>query len=106
MLSGKVDLVRQDELGNSKPFLSSGPGGVIGEMAQLSGRPVMVDGYAHGAVDALAIPPDRLRALLIAEAELGERIMDALILRRVGMIEKRHRRPGDRRRAETATCCA
>ncbi len=89
VLSGKVDLVRQDELGNSKPFLSSGPGGVIGEMAQLSGRPVMVDGFAKGAVDALAIPPDRLRALLIAEAELGERIMDALILRRIGMIEKR-----------------
>jgi thioredoxin reductase (NADPH) len=88
VLSGKVDLVRQDELGNSKPFLSFGPGGVIGEMAQLSGRPVMVDAYAQGPVDTLVIPPDRLRALLIAEAELGERIMDALILRRVGMIEK------------------
>ena len=88
VLSGKVDLVRQDELGNSKSFLSFGPGGVIGEMAQLSGRPVMVDGYAHGPVEVLDIPPDRLRALLIAEAELGERIMDALILRRVGMIEK------------------
>jgi thioredoxin reductase (NADPH) len=47
-----------------------------------------VDGYAQGPVDVLAIPPDRLRALLIAEAELGERVMDALILRRVGMIEK------------------
>ncbi|MGB7097802.1 MAG: NAD(P)/FAD-dependent oxidoreductase, partial [Xanthobacteraceae bacterium] len=33
------------------------------------------------------IPPDRLRALLIAEAELGERIMRALILRRMGLIE-------------------
>ena len=35
----------------------------------------------------MAIPPERLRALLIAEAELGERIMRALILRRVGLIE-------------------
>ncbi|MEO6687791.1 MAG: FAD-dependent oxidoreductase, partial [Dokdonella sp.] len=33
------------------------------------------------------IPPEALRALLIAEAELGERIMRALILRRVGLIE-------------------
>jgi thioredoxin reductase (NADPH) len=88
VLSGKVDLVRQDELGHSKSFLSFGPGGVIGEMAQLSGRPVLVDGHAQSEVEVLAIPPDRLRALLIAEAELGERIMDALILRRVGMIEK------------------
>ncbi|MBV9970810.1 MAG: cyclic nucleotide-binding domain-containing protein [Xanthobacteraceae bacterium] len=88
VLSGKVDLVRQDELGNSKSFLSFGAGGVIGEMAQLSGRPALVDAYAEGPVEVLSIPPDRLRALLIAEAELGERIMDALILRRVGMIEK------------------
>jgi thioredoxin reductase (NADPH) len=88
VLSGKVDLVRQDEMGERKRYLSFGPGGVIGEMAQLAGRPVLVDGYATGAVDVLAIPPDRLRALLIAEAELGERVMDALILRRVGMIEK------------------
>ena len=36
----------------------------------------------------LIIPPDRLRALLIAEAELGERIMRALILRRMGLLER------------------
>src|SRR5262249_30759164 len=41
----------------------------------------------QGPVDALVIPPDQLRALLIAEAELGERIMRALILRRVGLLE-------------------
>jgi thioredoxin reductase (NADPH) len=39
-------------------------------------------------VEALIIPSDRLRALLVAEAELGERIMRALILRRVGLLEK------------------
>ena len=33
------------------------------------------------------IAPEDLRALLVAEAELGERIMRALILRRVGLIE-------------------
>src|SRR5262245_32873707 len=38
-------------------------------------------------VRALIISPERLRALLIAEAEIGERIMRALILRRVGLIE-------------------
>ena len=59
----------------------------MGELAQLSGRPFLVDAQALTDVDAVAIPPDRLRALLIAEAELGERIMRALILRRVGLIE-------------------
>jgi thioredoxin reductase (NADPH) len=46
-----------------------------------------VDAYAQQPVEALRIPPDRLRALLVAEAELGERIMRALILRRVGLLE-------------------
>jgi thioredoxin reductase (NADPH) len=35
----------------------------------------------------LVVSPDRLRALLVAEASLGERIMRALILRRVSIIE-------------------
>ncbi len=59
----------------------------MGELAQLAGRPALVDAHARGPVEALIIPPDQLRALLIAEAELGERIMRALILRRMGLIE-------------------
>src|SRR5437660_94582 len=63
------------------------PGSFSGELTQLSGRPALVDAYAEGPVDALVIPPEKLRALLVAEAELGERIMRALILRRVGLLE-------------------
>ena len=59
----------------------------MGELAQLSGRPVLVDSKALTDVEGVAIAPDRLRALLIAEAELGERIMRSLILRRMGLIE-------------------
>ena len=47
----------------------------------------MVDAHAKDKVEALVIAPQKLRSLLIAEAELGERIMRALILRRVGLIE-------------------
>ena len=36
----------------------------------------------------MLIPPEKLRAVLIAEAELGERIMRALILRRVGLLQE------------------
>ena len=64
-----------------------GPGHFLGELAQLAGRPALADATALEPVQALIIPPDRLRALLIAEAELGERIMRALILRRVGLLE-------------------
>jgi thioredoxin reductase (NADPH) len=38
--------------------------------------------------EALIIPPEQLRALLIAEVELGERVMRALILRRVSLLER------------------
>ncbi len=88
ILSGTVDLVRYDDSGQRQRVVSYGPGGVIGEMAQLAGRPVLFDAYAQGPVEALIVPPDKLRALLVAEAELGERIMSALIQRRAGMIEK------------------
>jgi thioredoxin reductase (NADPH) len=88
ILSGSIDLIRDDEKSGRRAFHSPGPGSMIGELAQLAGRPPLVDGYAREQVCALHIPPERLRALLIAEAELGERIMRALILRRVGILEK------------------
>src|SRR6202035_3535278 len=54
---------------------------------QLSGQPAFVDVNAIGDVEALLIPPQNWRALMIEEPELGERIMRALILRRVVLIE-------------------
>jgi thioredoxin reductase (NADPH) len=86
ILSGKVD-VFQVHGGERSLIVTHEPGGFMGELAQLGGRPALVDAIASEPVDALVIPTARLRALLIAEAELGERIMRALILRRVGLIE-------------------
>ena len=77
----------------------------MGELAQLSGRPSLVEADALSAVEAVVIPPERLRALLIAEAELGERIMRALILRRVGLIETGGGGPIIVGREAMATCC-
>jgi thioredoxin reductase (NADPH) len=87
ILAGKVDITQRDQSGHGVPIVTHGPGSFMGELAQLAGRPALVDAYAQGPVEALIIPPDRLRALLVAEAELGERIMRALILRRVGLLE-------------------
>jgi thioredoxin reductase (NADPH) len=87
ILAGRVDITQHDQLGLRTPIVTHGPGAFMGELAQLAGRPALVDAYAQGPVEGLFIPPDRLRALLVAEAELGERIMRALILRRVGLIE-------------------
>jgi thioredoxin reductase (NADPH) len=87
VLAGKIDITQHDESGRRQLIVTHGPGEFMGELAQLAGRPVLVDAYAQGPVEALIIRPDRLRALLVAEAELGERIMRALILRRVGLLE-------------------
>jgi thioredoxin reductase (NADPH) len=87
ILSGEVAITRRDHVGNREPIVTHAPGSFMGELAQLSGRPVLVDAHAEGRVEAIAIPPERLRALLVAEAELGERIMRALILRRVALLE-------------------
>ena len=88
ILSGDVLVTDHDQLGGSREIVTHHPGSFMGELAQLSGRPVLVDAVAQGPVDTLVIPSEKLRALLVAEAELGERIMRALILRRVGLLEK------------------
>jgi thioredoxin reductase (NADPH) len=87
ILSGEVEVTQHDRSGRGAVIVTHGPGAFLGELAQLAGHPSLVDARARGPVQALIISPDRLRALLIAEAELGERIMRALILRRVGLLE-------------------
>ncbi len=106
VLSGHVAITQRDGLGHVTPVIDQGPGQFLAEIGQLSGRVALVDGHAEGDVETLLIPPERLRALLVAEADLGERIMRALILRRVNLIQGRRRRPGadrafefDRRRS-------
>jgi thioredoxin reductase (NADPH) len=69
------------------PVVEQGPGQFLAEIGQLSSRAALVDGVAEGEVKTLLIPPEGVRSLLVAEAELGERIMRALILRRVSLIQ-------------------
>jgi thioredoxin reductase (NADPH) len=87
ILSGEVQVFGRDDAGARNLIVTHRAGGFVGELAQLSGRPALVDAVASTPVEALIIPPGRLRALLVAEAELGERIMRALILRRVALLE-------------------
>src|SRR5438105_3949939 len=87
LLSGNVTITQRDGLGHVTPVIDQGPGQFLAEIGQLSGRVALVDGHAEGDVETLLIPPEKLRALLVAEADLGERIMRALILRRVSLIQ-------------------
>ncbi len=103
ILSGRVAIVPRDGLGQAVPVAAFAqligapveemtevvPGEVMAEIGQLSGGPDLsvFDARAVGDVEAIVVPPEALRALLVAEAELGERILRALILRRVALIE-------------------
>jgi thioredoxin reductase (NADPH) len=103
ILSGRIAIEPRDGLGQAVPvadfaqligapleeMMEVVPGEVIAEIGQLSGRADLsvFDARAVGDVEAIVVAPDALRALLVAEAELGERILRALILRRVALIE-------------------
>jgi thioredoxin reductase (NADPH) len=87
ILAGRVAVTAHDHLGVGQQIVTHAQGNFMGELADLAGRPALVDATAEGAVEALIVPPERLRALMIAEAELGERIMRALILRRVAILQ-------------------
>ncbi|WFP63740.1 cyclic nucleotide-binding domain-containing thioredoxin-disulfide reductase [Mesorhizobium sp. WSM4904] len=87
ILSGKVDITQAGGLGPREAIITYGAGNFIGELAQLSSRPSLVSAEAAGPVEAIVIPSQRLRDLMVQEANLGERVMRALILRRVGLLE-------------------
>ena len=87
ILAGRVDITQRNQSGGRDLIVSHGAGQFMGELAQMAGRPALVDATAQEPVQALMIQPDRLRALFVAEADLGERIMRALILRRMGLLE-------------------
>ena len=84
ILSGKVEVSQGRGLGRREIIVTHEPRQFAGELAQLSARPSLVDAEAVEPVEALVIRSDRLRDLMVQEADLGERIMRALILRRVG----------------------
>src|SRR5258706_9523631 len=87
LIKGSVRVTRRDPLGHSAPIVEQGPGEFVAEVGQLSGQPAFVDVHAVDDVEALQIRSENLRALIIEEPEIGERIMRALILRRVALVE-------------------
>lgn len=87
VLSGVLRVTGRDGHGDTVLTVDHEPGSFSGEVGQLSGRRSFVDGTAVGELEALLIRPEQLRALLVAEAALGENVMRALILRRVGLLE-------------------
>jgi len=86
LIAGRVAIERRDAGGHRVSVADHGPGAIIGEVSGLLGRPALVDGTAVADSQIIILDPAGLRALLVADADLGERITRALILRRVDLI--------------------
>jgi len=87
VLAGAIRITARDGHGHDLPIVEHGTGSLAGEIGQLARRRSLVDGVAVGDVEGLLIDSDHLQALLVGDAALGEKIMRALIIRRVGLLE-------------------
>ncbi|MEN8505263.1 MULTISPECIES: FAD-dependent oxidoreductase [Paraburkholderia] len=89
LLSGKVRIVGRDGLGHERVIHTYAQRGEFtSDVTQLSSKPAVVDAHVIEDVEVLLVRPDELSAVMISEADLGEKIMRALILRRVLVIER------------------
>ena len=87
LLSGRVQFSRRDAFGRRIPIWDrEGPGHALAEVGQLSGADALLDIQAQGPVEVILVRPEGLRALLVAEVELGVRILRTLNLRRLGLL--------------------
>lgn len=88
VVEGRVRIVQRDGIGGSALASEHGPGNFLAEIGQLSGMPELVDGIAMEDVRAIVVRPACLRTLVVAEAALGELIMQAMMLRRTALIQR------------------
>ncbi|MEJ1976027.1 MAG: FAD-dependent oxidoreductase [Acetobacteraceae bacterium] len=88
ILQGSIEVMRRDGLNHEGAVAVEKAGQFTGEISQLAGRPSLAAGRA-GPEGCTAFPFDaaHLRALVIGSADIGEIVMRAFILRRVGLIE-------------------
>jgi thioredoxin reductase (NADPH) len=89
VMEGTIEVARRDGLDHEAPITIHRVGQISGEVSQLAGRPSLAAGRA-GSRGCRALPFDaaHLRALVIGSADVGEVIMRAFILRRVGLIQE------------------
>lgn len=88
IVSGDVRLSHRDGLGEQSGLVDLQSRQFIAETSALSGAPSLVDARALEEVEAILVSSVSLRRLIVAEAELGERLMRSMILRRARLIER------------------
>ena len=65
--ASEVAVTQHNVFGPNQPIVTHGPGGFMGELAQLSGRPSLVDAQATKPGETLVIPSRNLRDVMVAD---------------------------------------
>ncbi|MFK8252970.1 FAD-dependent oxidoreductase [Ancylobacter terrae] len=87
ILDGAVDVLESDGRGGHVLITTHEAGQFTGELTHMSGRPVLLCARAAAPTTALRVRRDNFRRLVSAEPDIGEIILRAFILRRVGLIQ-------------------
>ena len=88
VLAGSIEVAWRDGLGRETAVGGEGPGQFSGEISQLASHTrSWWDAPAPRAAPPIPFDSAHLRALIIGSADIGEIVMRAFILRRVGLIE-------------------
>jgi thioredoxin reductase (NADPH) len=92
VLSGAIEIVDRDSHGVPTVLTVHRERQFTGEMDLFNDRQILVAGRASGATRVLRVKRSSFRKMMVSESDLGEIIMRAFILRRVGFI--RHTQGG------------
>jgi thioredoxin reductase (NADPH) len=89
LINGSAEVFGRDGLEQQSTLQFLEGGQFTGELNQLTGGPTLAGAVAGpDGCRAIALDAVRMRALIVGSAELGELVMRAFILRRVGLLER------------------
>jgi thioredoxin reductase (NADPH) len=86
LLSGRMEIVQPGLDGRERPIAGHGPGEFTGEITMISGQRSLVRGRVTEPGEFLELANDTLRHLVAKDAEIGEILLRAFILRRLALI--------------------
>jgi thioredoxin reductase (NADPH) len=86
VLSGKIAVIQEVD-GQRQIIRVHGPGRFLGELGLLEGQPSFLGAVACGRGAVLAVPAERLRAIVAGNPVLGDLILRAYLVRRSLLIQ-------------------
>lgn len=85
--AGSIEILHHDAAGADAVVTVHKPGQFTGELDLFNNRRILVSGRAGDDSEVVRVPRAAFRAMISGEPDIGEIIMRAFILRRVGLIQ-------------------